>query len=269
MSTEPKVTAKFLFDKLRVEGVMLLDEVRDAGGHHASRSLDGMSFGLWPSKGSHATGYEIKVSRADWLKELSQIEKAEAFRPFCKYFFLVSAKKVAEAHEIPETWGWLEWDGRRLVCMKQAPANADLKPFPPSMLSAILKRCLDRSYEWARRDITKEFEDRKANLQKEIDNAVAKATVDDKHMVNVAKEFFQKLGITRAFHSHHDVMTFMRNEKAMAFLKEFLATNNDKGWQSKLTYYAEHLINRLNDVVEQREKVQAVLQKLKEHEEIA
>ena len=31
----PKVTAKFLFEKLRTDGVLLLDEVRNAGGHNA------------------------------------------------------------------------------------------------------------------------------------------------------------------------------------------------------------------------------------------
>jgi len=130
---EPKIMASFLFNKLRMEGVLLLGELRDAGGHGASRSLDAMSFGLWPSKGSHATGYEIKVSRQDWLKELTQIEKAEAFPPYCKYFYLVAAKKVAELHEIPETWGFIEYDRRRMVTVKQAPVNDPL-PFPPTML---------------------------------------------------------------------------------------------------------------------------------------
>lgn len=47
----------------------LAEEVRDAAGFDGRRSVDALAMGMWAGRGLHITGFEIKASRGDWLKE--------------------------------------------------------------------------------------------------------------------------------------------------------------------------------------------------------
>jgi hypothetical protein len=57
-------------------------QVRSAAGFDARRTCDFVAMDLWPSKGLHLHGHEIKVSRSDWLRELAEPEKAAEFTPY-------------------------------------------------------------------------------------------------------------------------------------------------------------------------------------------
>lgn len=51
-------------------------------------------------------GHEVKVSRADWLKELSDPSKAETFKRHMHHWWLVvSDAKIVRDGELPEGWG--------------------------------------------------------------------------------------------------------------------------------------------------------------------
>ncbi|QTV79468.1 hypothetical protein [Microbacterium sp. NIBRBAC000506063] len=50
-------------------------------------------------------GFEVKVSRADWLTELRDPEKAEAWARYCHYFWLVVADKTIVHDDLPDGWG--------------------------------------------------------------------------------------------------------------------------------------------------------------------
>ena len=54
----------------------LFYEVANATGSAATRSADAIAMGLWPSRGLYLQGFEIKVSRSDWLSELKNPAKA-------------------------------------------------------------------------------------------------------------------------------------------------------------------------------------------------
>ena len=252
MTTEEtkKVTSGFLLDKLRQEGVLQLREVRNAGGHGADRSLDAMSFGLWPSKGSHATGYEVKVSRSDWLKEMTQIDKAEAFRPYCKYFFLVAVKKVAELHEIPETWGFLEWDGRRLVTVKPAPKNETVLPFPGTMLSAILKRTDDMASARGLESMKAHYETKLANFDAEVKQAVENENRYGKQEKEAIARFCAAIGVRG---NYFNLDHLLENKLMIDTVKFFLAMPKDDIWNHPLGAM-NTLISRLSAYVEPLEQ---------------
>lgn len=259
-----KITASFLFNKLRVEGVLLLAEVRDAGGHSASRSLDAMSYGLWPSKGSHATGYEIKINRQDWLKELQQIEKAEAFRPYCKYFYLVADKKVAELHEIPETWGFLEWNGRRLVTVKAAPVNNELQPFPPSMLSAIFKRAVDTASAQTSLIMNEQHRKRNEEIDKKIKEGVEREFRYEKDKINFVNEFFEAIGL-KPGHSFWGVQGFIKDyPQCVELIKDIITFG--KPQYSSLSHQLQYFINRMGELEGQKEAAERILAKVSEFE---
>lgn len=83
--------------------------------------IDFMSVACWQSMGYAVHGHEIKVSRADWLRELKAPEKSMVNRPFCDFWWLAAPKGIAKEDEIPEGWGFMEWNGYRFEIVIPAP----------------------------------------------------------------------------------------------------------------------------------------------------
>lgn len=95
--------------------------VRSHAGFEARRTADFIAVDTWPS---HLAlhGHEVKVSRADWLTELRQPEKAKEFTPYMHYWWLVvsDASYVREG-ELPAGWGLMAVQGSVLRVVRQAP----------------------------------------------------------------------------------------------------------------------------------------------------
>ncbi len=140
------------------------------------------------------TGYEIKISRSDFLAD----NKYHQYLPACTYFYLVTTKGVIkDKNEIPENVGWIEvsTNGGRLWTKKKAPLLREIQLSP---LESVLVYLL----MW-RTEVTKEktlenhrnFDKGKGNYWKKwaetkeydkiyghmISNSIAK-TIFDKNM---------------------------------------------------------------------------------------
>ena len=138
------ITTKEVNDLLRTKfnntEYAYLEEVRDSAGFHASRSCDAVTIGLWPSRGNFITGYEVKISRTDWLKEYKSPEKAEAIFQYCDFFYLVAgSEEIFKIEEVPLTWGIYVVRGKRLILIREAPKLSP-KPVAPTFLGAMFKR---------------------------------------------------------------------------------------------------------------------------------
>lgn len=126
----------FLFPEVQIEG----------------RRADAMSMDLWHSRGHQIQGFEIKVSREDWLRELHHPEKAEGTIALCDHFWLVTNPGVLHPNELPEKWGLLLTNGRRrhLAVEKEAPKLKPIAPtheFVVSMLRRIKAEADDNLHE--------------------------------------------------------------------------------------------------------------------------
>lgn len=120
---------------------VLLPQVRDAAGFDATRTADALVMQLWPSRGLHLEGFEVKCSRSDLLTELKQPEKAERIARWCEKWWLVLADEAfIKDGELPEEWGLLVRRGDRLHCVKQAPVRKVPKELPKSFLAALLRQ---------------------------------------------------------------------------------------------------------------------------------
>lgn len=88
-------------------------------------------------------GFEVKVSRSDWLTELADPTKAAAWSRHCHYFWLVAASKDIVRDDLPEGWGLLVPHGRALR-IATAPTRRDIEPMPlPTLVS--LTRAIQRT----------------------------------------------------------------------------------------------------------------------------
>lgn len=87
------------------DGEVLLPEVQAPG---SNRRCDLLRIGLWPSRGYGIDVHELKVSRSDWLRELAEPAKADAWWEHCSRFWIVAPPKMIRPEEMPPGWGLME-----------------------------------------------------------------------------------------------------------------------------------------------------------------
>ena len=85
------------------------------------RTADAIAMSVWPSRGLRLHGFEVKVSRSDWKRELENPAKAESVCTFCDHWWIAAPDGVVERSELPPTWGLLEADKKKLKTTVQAP----------------------------------------------------------------------------------------------------------------------------------------------------
>ena len=95
MTLDAQAVVQRLRERYKSPEWELAVEVGDSTGFSCRRHLDALAVGCWPSKGLNVLGFEIKVSRADWLHELAQPIKRAEFEASCNEFWFVCAKGVA------------------------------------------------------------------------------------------------------------------------------------------------------------------------------
>ncbi|MFI0718894.1 hypothetical protein [Streptomyces sp. NPDC021224] len=92
-------------------GAIYLTEVTAPGG---TRRADAVHIGLWQSRGAGRIDVcELKTSRSDFLRELNDPAKAEAWWPYCTAFWLVVPHvSIAGPNDLPPGWGLMVPTGR-------------------------------------------------------------------------------------------------------------------------------------------------------------
>lgn len=121
---------------------ILAEHVRDDA-NSAKRIADFMVQDTWrggdapygmPHRQYPIHGFEVKISRKDWLTELRQPDKALAFIPYVHYWWLVIAdQSMVVLDELPAGWGLLVPRGRGLGAVVPAIRNENTLPMPPGM----------------------------------------------------------------------------------------------------------------------------------------
>lgn len=154
MPTATRETERSMLDRLNVRYQTFNDNgiryaraehVKVSAGFGARRICDYMAMDLWPggfSKDAHPKlhGHEVKVSRADWLTELKDPGKAEAFRRYCDYWWLVvSEKSIVRPGELPDGWGLMVASGESARVVVKATLNADAEPLPRTVQATLLR----------------------------------------------------------------------------------------------------------------------------------
>lgn len=156
-------------------------EVPDATGARQRRWADAVAMGLWPSKGLDLHGFEIKISRSDWLHELKKPEKAEAIQQYCDYWWLVAGNPdVVKLEELPSTWGLIERSGKKLRIVRQ-PEKLNARAVSRDFLAALLRRAHEQDEKTKREEVM-------AEVSKELDSQVGQAVARYQREAEYAKE---------------------------------------------------------------------------------
>jgi len=97
--------------------------------------------GEWPSTGNELHGFEVKVSRADWLNEVKNPRKNDSVKSYCDRWWLVIADEaMVKDGELPDDWGMMVWQGRgrKLKIVKPAP-KLDAAPMDHCFVASLLR----------------------------------------------------------------------------------------------------------------------------------
>lgn len=142
LEADVKLRAHDLFLRLQQTftppAYVTLEEVRDATGFDGQRTADAIAISLYRSRGKAIWGFEFKVSRNDWLKELKQPEKAESILRYCHHWALVVPNKdIVKPGELPSSWGMYVAQKTRLKCVVPSP-KLDPIPMSMTMLTALI-----------------------------------------------------------------------------------------------------------------------------------
>jgi len=102
------------------------EHVRISLSYDARRIVDFIAADKYPGMPYGSTtalhGHEVKVSRADWLTELRDPEKSDAFKRYMHYWWLVVPDaSIVKPGELPAGWGLLVKAGSRLRAKVRAP----------------------------------------------------------------------------------------------------------------------------------------------------
>jgi len=114
-------------------------EVANATGATQRRYADAVAMNLFPSRGLALHGFEIKVSKADFMSEIRKPEKSVDVQQYCDHWWIVAPASAVDESLIPTTWGWLRVDGGRLVSAKNAP-KLEAKEMERPFIAALVRR---------------------------------------------------------------------------------------------------------------------------------
>lgn len=167
-ATSAPEISRDLYERLRVRFAwpeyVLLEEVGfggDGGFLGRGSRADGIAIGQWHSTGYGLQGFEVKATRADWLREVRTIGKADAAIRYCSRFWLVAPEGVAKPEELPGNWGWMAphgSNGRRTLRVRRQAPRLEAAPLPPGTIAHFLGVAVRRGSGDVARNLRAEYE---------------------------------------------------------------------------------------------------------------
>ena len=129
-----------------------LTQVGNSTGFNCNRWADAIVMSLWPSRGLEIIGFEIKVSRSDWVKELKHPEKADTIANYCdSWYLVVGDQDIMQFGELPMGWGLMVPQTKsNLKITVTSERKVKPKPIDKQFLAAILRRATEQLTEAAK-----------------------------------------------------------------------------------------------------------------------
>lgn len=118
-----------------------ISEFRSGTGWSREQRVDALAMHLWPSRGLELIGFELKVSRADWKREMLQPDKCNHVKQFCDKWYLVvyDLKVIKYAEELPQGWGLMFLENDKIVTMIEAEKLTPA-PIDRLFLASLMRR---------------------------------------------------------------------------------------------------------------------------------
>lgn len=233
----------------------LIFDVPDAVSMDQKRRIDALAFGCWASLGRSLEGFELKVSRSDWLRELKNVNKADPFVALCDRFWLVTSdSSVAKLDEIPACWGWMAATRNGLRIQRPAsklPGCGDA--FPRSFVIGVMRRLQDDllASPDVRAHIETKVKDATNNFEQRIKWAADRASGDLKRNQEAIREFEEASGIEFSAYGMGSIGHIVKQLRELGY--------DESAGLGKVTRLLEGHADALRRTLETVEKVRANL----------
>lgn len=215
-----------------------------------SRRFDLIAIMGWQSRGHEAMGFEIKVARSDWLRELAEPAKAEPLVSLCSRWWIAAPPGVVEVAELPPSWGLLVIHPEQIRTGKQAP-QLDPSPWSDAVWRCMLLRCATRE-----RHAPDELAQARGEGWKEGHKVgLESAQRDASHAERRATELQQI--ITEAEQATGVPFNWLRNMPALGEAYR-LCQSDGRSWQ------AERLASQAKELRETAERMEQAAEALRE-----
>lgn len=172
----------------------LMEEVAPATGG-GTRYADAVAVNLWSSRGHAVHGFEIKVGRGDWLKELKDPSKAEPVYRYCDHWWIVAPKGIVKDGELPPTWGLLELRESGLVQVVAAP-RLEPQPLNRAFFASLMRRGHEQLEQLAARKQHRAIADARAQIADEVRRGIEYSTRQHKELQAKVAKFEAETGLS-------------------------------------------------------------------------
>ncbi|MDR3389883.1 MAG: hypothetical protein P4L92_22835 [Rudaea sp.] len=172
----------------------LFFEVSNGTGGNVLRYADAVAMNMFPSRGLAVHGFEIKVSRSDWLHELKQPLKSEPVQKYCDFWWVVTCKDVVKPGELPVTWGHIEYRGSKLFTVDKAP-KLEAQAMNRGFAAALIRRAGELDAGQRRALVARETSRLEAEYRERIDKVRTTAGTELLALRKSVDEFEKASGI--------------------------------------------------------------------------
>lgn len=229
-------------DETKPAGVFA-SEIQAPG--HSGRRADLIWWGATAASGRELVGYEVKVTRADLMAELSDLTKSDPWQRYCDRWYLVLPDTaLADGLELPPTWGVLTPpSGRRTRSMTVVTKAPKLSPQDKTPALATLLNWM----HWRHHNMSTRLETMRkevAGLQAECDDLKLLAPTQHgqrRREQEVVARIVRALGV-----NHDGSLGYYRGtldvEDVVAVLKDVAAANGLRAHaQAQLDSYRDQI----------------------------
>ncbi|WP_342361351.1 hypothetical protein [Terrarubrum flagellatum] len=197
MIASPAIYAALKKRYAQPEWALMLNVANGTGARNY-RYADALAMNLFPSRGLELHGFEVKVSKSDWKRELAQPHKAEEICQYCNRWWIVAPKEIVDKSDLPPTWGLIEFDGKERGGLRQivdAP-KLEPKPWPRSFMAAMLRRSSEIDTALIDSVVAQRVADARERMTEDFDRRVRERTIILQEKVDKIAAIEQASGIS-------------------------------------------------------------------------
>lgn len=226
------------------------EEVRNATGFEkSSRYCDGLALGLWPSNGLELIGFEVKVSRGDWARELANPAKANEFFRFCDRWYVVAPEGIVKRDELPSQWGLLEAAAKgreRLLTTVPAPKQPAPAPLDRGFIAA-LGRHMHTGVE---RLVDRRISERYLAQAKKLEENERAVQAEHSRLLKETQTFLRELGDALGLEPHQ--LSLYAKDSTIAKVKAAVTLlRSQRAVRSRIDNFERHGLSLIAEAVEQ------------------
>jgi hypothetical protein len=130
---------RVLHDQYRPPAWVSVAEVRGSTGYDNTQRLDFWTMHTWPSKGFRSLAMEIKVSRADFARELADPCKRAFAESVAGECYFVTPAGLLDKDEIPAGWGLKVVNSNGAVVTLKSATQRPTPPLPLGFIASLLR----------------------------------------------------------------------------------------------------------------------------------